>query len=310
MDLREAEYILTIYRNNSISIAAKKLYISQPSLSRSLQKVETELGEPLFFRDSGKYRPTYLGEEYLAHAESLIAANQAWEMRLKEIQNNTVGNLTIALPQMRSLCILPQILEEFHEKYPNVYVETKEENYRISEEYIAKNNIDFAIFSTNQELSALTYRVLAEEALVLVAKSGHEVGKLANKSLSRPPYPFLSLDSILKYPLILPSTKQSTGIFLTNLFKNHKEKLISSFKTRSQETALSLAARGTGLCFVPESYALTFKKLYPLDIYSFEKQPTKTKLIAAYLPHKYMPAYGSFFLDLVEKQLDSLIKLS
>ena len=68
MEIRHFHYIRTIYEMGSISRAAEKLYISQPSLSQLLKSVEKKVGAPLFDRSLKPLRPTTIGPKYLETA--------------------------------------------------------------------------------------------------------------------------------------------------------------------------------------------------------------------------------------------------
>jgi DNA-binding transcriptional LysR family regulator len=72
MDFKELQYILSIARNNSISKAAKELYISQPSLSKYLQNLERSLDIKLFDRVGNNFILTYAGERYIKCAKEIL----------------------------------------------------------------------------------------------------------------------------------------------------------------------------------------------------------------------------------------------
>ena len=72
MEIRHFHYIRTIYETGSISRAAEKLYISQPSLSQLLKSVEKKVGAPLFDRSSQPLRPTTIGQKYLETAQHIM----------------------------------------------------------------------------------------------------------------------------------------------------------------------------------------------------------------------------------------------
>ena len=65
MNVRQALYIRTIAEEKGVTAAAKKLHISQPSLSQMLRQIEEEAGTPLFERGTQVFHPTYAGERYL-----------------------------------------------------------------------------------------------------------------------------------------------------------------------------------------------------------------------------------------------------
>ena len=73
MNIRQAQYLITVYEEGSISNAAKRLYISQPALSQTIQIVEKEIGARIFNRNTTPISLTYAGEKYLATAPKLIA---------------------------------------------------------------------------------------------------------------------------------------------------------------------------------------------------------------------------------------------
>ena len=72
MDTRQIEYILAIAKEQSITKAAQKLYITQPTLSQALAKLEQELGQTLFERQHGKVQPTAAGLEYIHTAKQMM----------------------------------------------------------------------------------------------------------------------------------------------------------------------------------------------------------------------------------------------
>lgn len=65
MEFRQYKYVLKVAEEKSFSLAAKKLYISQPSLSQLIIKLEEKIGFPLFDRSASPLRLTYIGELYL-----------------------------------------------------------------------------------------------------------------------------------------------------------------------------------------------------------------------------------------------------
>ena len=78
MNLKQARYFITIIEEGSITAAAKKLYVTQPSLSQMLRQIEAECGVDLLVRNPLPMRPTYAGEKYLECARAIILANESW----------------------------------------------------------------------------------------------------------------------------------------------------------------------------------------------------------------------------------------
>ena len=113
MNYSELHYILCIAKHQNLTRAAQELYISQPTLTKHLQKLEREMGAKLFSRNGNTYVPTYTGRKYMEYARKILQVKQDWEKELKDLTENNEGELNIAVPLMRSSCMIPQIMAEF-----------------------------------------------------------------------------------------------------------------------------------------------------------------------------------------------------
>ena len=97
MNLKQARYIRTIAQEGGVTAAAKKLYISQPSLSQMLRQIEGELGVELFDRTVQPFRPTYAGECYLRAAQAMLSANEILENEIQQIRQEDRGRLRLGI---------------------------------------------------------------------------------------------------------------------------------------------------------------------------------------------------------------------
>lgn len=112
MNVRQALYIRTIAEEKGVTAAAKKLHISQPSLSQMLRQIEEEAGTPLFERGTQVFHPTYAGERYLHAAEVILNTNEILENELREIRGEERGRLRLGISVQRSIQLLPKVLPE------------------------------------------------------------------------------------------------------------------------------------------------------------------------------------------------------
>ena len=96
MDFQKFEYFLAIARHQNLTKAAQELYISQPTLTKFLQKLEAELGGRLFRRNGHTYNLTFLGRRYLEYAQKALALNQDWEKELQDMRSSYKGELNIS----------------------------------------------------------------------------------------------------------------------------------------------------------------------------------------------------------------------
>ena len=91
MDFRDYTYVQMIAQYKTISRAADALYISQPSLSKFLQKLEEELGTPLFKRVNKQMYPTYAGERFLETGQSIFALQNRLDRTIRQITSHETG---------------------------------------------------------------------------------------------------------------------------------------------------------------------------------------------------------------------------
>ena len=147
MNIHELNYVLCIAKHQNMTKAARELYISQPTLSKHLGKLERELGIKLFNRVDNCYIPTYAGRRYMEYASRVLELTRNWEKELEDLRSLNDGELNVAFPLMRSSCMIPWILPAFRQLHPNIRLNFLEETYAIQERLLNDGRIDFAIFS-------------------------------------------------------------------------------------------------------------------------------------------------------------------
>lgn len=144
MDRRELEYIIVIAQEKNLSKAAERLYVSQPALSRFLLKLETQAGLPLFERKKRQLVPTLAGELYLDTARKMLQLDQDLERQLKKLRECTHGKLTIGITPGRGHTVLPRVLPDFQEKYPDYELTILEEDVQTLEQQLQADALDLA----------------------------------------------------------------------------------------------------------------------------------------------------------------------
>ena len=107
MNIKHAQYMLPVMQEGSITAAAKKLYISQPSLSQMIKLVETNLGTPIFNRSTDPITLTYAGEKYIEAAKQILTINNNLQKEIDEITHEDHGCLQLGIPVQRAMQVLP-----------------------------------------------------------------------------------------------------------------------------------------------------------------------------------------------------------
>ena len=119
---RANKYVLKIYQTKSFSKAAKALYISQPSLSATIKKLEDELGFQIFDRTTNPLSLTRKGEIYIEYLEESIINEKKLERRIKSLSTLSHERLVVTGTNYLSFKIIPIICGKLHKKYPHVEI--------------------------------------------------------------------------------------------------------------------------------------------------------------------------------------------
>jgi DNA-binding transcriptional LysR family regulator len=119
MDLFQLEAFVTVVREGSFSKAAKVLYRTQPAVSQIIQRLEEEVGHPLFDRSSRRGVLTDAGRVLLTHAERLLNLKDLALAAVEDVRHLRSGQLVIATNELTCLYLLP-LLHEFRRRYPAV----------------------------------------------------------------------------------------------------------------------------------------------------------------------------------------------
>lgn len=165
MRLEQLHYVLTIVRYGSLSSAAEKLFINQPTLSRAVHALEQELGIDLFERTHQGMVPTSICKKLISHFENIICELQCIDEIIAQEKNQDVkGSITISTTAMIANNILLDIIDGYNTQYPLVTV-------NVSEQYSEK--IINEVYNKISLVGVLTYMPRMENETVYACKNNN-----------------------------------------------------------------------------------------------------------------------------------------
>jgi DNA-binding transcriptional LysR family regulator len=182
MELRHLEQILEICRAGGFSGAARKLQISQPTLSKSIARLEAQLSLKLFERNGGAARPTACGAFVAQRAETLLQGVAALSRDLEQLARGEEGRIRIAVGPGSRLKPLPELLRRVAVRFPKLHVETLQETGPGVMTALHEGRVDMAFGYSEHaaRYGELIRKKLFEDAIVLVARPGHPALALAD----------------------------------------------------------------------------------------------------------------------------------
>ncbi|MCD7906725.1 MAG: LysR family transcriptional regulator [Clostridium sp.] len=249
VEIKELTYILTIAREGSISRAAEKLYISQPGLSQFLKNFEAAIGTVLFYRTPSGVHPTCAGELFLKKVQEIDRSYQALMDQLKQIHMLELGVIRFGIPAAKSVLFLPDILNSFHRKFPQITVSITEHNSRALEEMIISQQLDAALISTPLNNDSIINHPITGEEIFLAVSPSHPLLKLTRMKQDGSgrmiePEQISGMDFIVSEP----GTKLRK--ITDRLFSDCRIETRTLYSVSNVNVALEMAQNGLGITFV------------------------------------------------------------
>lgn len=262
MNWNQLQYVITVADEKNITKAAKKLFISQPSLSLSIQSLEKELGAALFQRTRGEMALTYAGSLFYDWAASTLHSQGQLQMKLSDITNENRRLIRMGLSPHRSLIMLPAILEQFYADYPECEIHIVEKPTYILKKLLENHEIDFMIDVPHPDTINFQSEQLTEERIVLAVPSRF----CQKEDFPKDEQGSVALCDLVSYPFILLSSDQILGSMSRKMCESASFYPNIRLICENVETALTLAGRQLGITFVPEILAAQ-KKFVPAVSY-------------------------------------------
>lgn len=262
-----SRYIYEVYRLKSVSLAAKKLYISQPALSSAIKKVEKELGTAIFNRKTFPFTLTIEGRIYIDAIEKMLSIENETKHKILDLADVKSGILRIGASTHISYYAIPKICEIFHQKYPQIEISVEHTDTASLMQLLKQNRVDLIFTSNEFDTKNMNVIPLFEENYIVVLPK-----KYAQSSIFKP-YT-LTYDEIVNRSYDKSKKVEDMSIFQgiefiyaphsTNVYKKRKllfgESGLSPYITSNltrQQLNYNLMLAGLGALFTTDAVAAT-----------------------------------------------------
>jgi LysR family nitrogen assimilation transcriptional regulator len=205
MDLRQLQYFVTVVDAGSFSRAAVALDLAQPSLSRQIALLETELGQRLLTRTGRGAVATEAGTALLAHARAMLDSAKRAKDELREMHASPGGHVIVGMPPRVALGLSVPLVQRFRERFPRALLTVLEGLSVPLRESLIAGGLDIALLFDPPVSPQLAYQSLTRERLLLVASPGSVLPER------------IGLSALVNYPMVLPSAPQAIrGLVASN----------------------------------------------------------------------------------------------
>ena len=265
------KYVLAIDKYRNMSKAAYELCISQPALTKYINRLENSLQVKLFNRSSSPITLTSAGELFIEKARIIYSLEQDLESELKNSNANITGKIVFGITGEMGKLSLPYILPEFKKRFANLEIEIRESNNATLLNEMAQGKIDIIMAAETMCPSNVKYELLDEDPIILAMPAINPIAQSFDLSTNSPltPY-FLNPDLIKHQDFVCISAHQGMGILARNFFKKYHLKPNIVLNISTHETALRMASTGMGMIFTPIRTPLRITLLKPMAYFSIE----------------------------------------
>jgi LysR family hydrogen peroxide-inducible transcriptional activator len=296
MTITQLQYVLAVAENKNFTLAAEKCFVTQPTLSMQIQKIEEELNVLIFDRTKKPIQLTEIGQKIVNQAKNIV--NEADRIKdIVEQQKGFIGGeFRLGIIPTIMPTLLPMFLNNFIKKYPKVKLIIEELN---TDEIIVKlknGHLDAAIASTPLQEEKLKEIVLYFEPFVAYIPTNHSIANKDEIEISD-----LNIDEIL---LLQDGHCFRDGIL--NLCKmggipnnNHFQLESGSF-----ETLIKLADEGLGMTLLPYLHTLDLKENDRKKLRHF-KEPKPAREVSLIFPKTQLKIH---IIDALRNTIAGVVK--
>lgn len=245
MDIRQIETFIQVANLKSFSKAAKKLYITQPTVTNHIQNLENELGTILINRSGKNITLTDAGVLFYKHAVNILNSCEMAKFDLASFKGSIQGHVYIYSSSVPRKYILPNIISEFLNRYPNVSFTLENKDSKETVMSILEGETDFGIVGAKHPSKKLDYIELVTDNLVLITPN--------NSHFSKPNFSTLKIDEILDKKIIFREEGSGTReLVIKELEKNNisVDSLNIVGFTEDTEVIKNLVSLGVGISFI------------------------------------------------------------
>ncbi|WP_281635642.1 LysR substrate-binding domain-containing protein [Flavobacterium marginilacus] len=275
MTITQLKYVLAVAEHKNFTLAAEKCFVTQPTLSMQIQKIEDELNIQIFDRTKKPIQLTDIGQKIVSQAKNIVNEADRIQDIVEQQKGFIGGEFRLGIIPTIMPTLLPMFLNNFIKKYPKVKLIIEELN---TEEIITKlknGNLDAAIAATPLEDEKIKEIVLYFEPFVAYIPENNAIFKKEE----------IEIDDLNINEILLLQDGHCFRDGILNLCKNRNETGLKSFQIESGsfETLIKLADEGLGTTLLPYLHTLDLKESDKSKLRQF-KEPKPAREVSLIYP--------------------------
>ena len=286
MTLRHLKIFVTVCEEGSITKAAQKLFISQPTVSFAVSELEKHYGIKLFDRLSKRLYLTDAGTKLLPYAQHILLMFDEMEAGAQNLNNS--GTLRIGASVTIGNCLIPGLLKSFTENYPDVAVKIQVDNSEKIEQAILDSQIDLGLIEGMTHNDQLVSEAFQNDELVLLLAPGH---RLETQTSVMP-------EQLKDEPFLMRERGSGGREILESALLLHNIDIEPAWESISTQAIIQAVAGGLGISVLPRLLVEPLLAQGLLVTRPIEGISLKRKFFIVYHKNKYITNIMQEFIGL------------
>jgi DNA-binding transcriptional LysR family regulator len=240
-DLNDLQAFRAVVELGSFRKAADAVNISQPALSRRIDKLEAALGVRLFERTTRSVTLTTVGRVFAPSAEQLLDDLDVALLGIRDVASSRLGHVTIACVPSVAYYFLPGVIASFHASYPRIRVKLLDGSANEVLGAVISGEADFGVSFMGSQESEVEFKLLLQEKFVAACRRDHPLAKKKR----------VSWREMYEYDYVSVDKTSGNRLLLDQALAEVTPKAPSVCETRHVTTMLGLVEAGLGVAAVP-----------------------------------------------------------
>lgn len=256
MDLNQLEYFKALAHINHFTKAAQSVSVSQPALSRSIAKLEQELGVQLFQRADKKICLTLYGQSLLVHAERALQEIANAKQEIADLSEPDQGVVNLSFLHSLGSYLVPMLLSNFKNKHPKIQFSLNQNNSALLTTQLINGETDLCLCSTLMTTETMGWISLCSEKLFVAVPSKHSLAKRSS----------IHLKEIAAEPFVTFKPMYGLRLLADQFFEIASIRPKITFEGDEIMTVASLVAANLGVALIPKVPGLEYLDLVFLPV--------------------------------------------
>lgn len=287
MDTYQLTAFIAVAETSSFSLAAERLHLTQPAISKRIAVLEQTIGNSLFDRIGKRVNLTEAGQILLPRAQKILREIEDTRTALRNLTESVAGRFTLASSHHIGLHRLPPVLKEYSGLYPRVSIDISFLDSEQAYQQVSHGEIELAVVTlAPTEVDKIVSRTIWNDQLCIMTSTDHALTQKPN----------VSLTDLLDYPAILPAANTFTRQLVETIFKDHQIRLEVEMSTNYLETIKMMVSVGMAWSILPLTMLDDTLTVLPIENLNLSRK-------LGYIHHRdhTLSNAARAFIELIEK---------